>query len=159
MSQTWIDFVEALRQLYPAPSPGTKAPKVPSIEPTNVYFLNQFGYRMGSLDLCKSGPEVRVDYPAVQTALTKLQAAYSEHVAKMWDILNSLILVIQDPDTKKDLVRLNPAVLAGSTKKYIEDVSRNAMKLIAIHYVEVEKIYVDTVKVLVPKQNLTPARG
>ena len=72
----------------------------------------------------------------------------------MWDILNSLIVVIEDPDTKKDLVRLNPAVLQGSTKTYIDNVAKNAMKLIAIHYIEIEKIYTDVVKVLVPTKPL-----
>ena len=150
MSQTWVDFIEALRQIYPVVPAGTKTQLIPSIEPTNVYFLDQLGYRMGTLDLCKAGPTVTVAYPAVQAALVKLNQSYTAHVAKMWDILNSLIVVIVDPDTKKDLVRLNPAVLQGSTKTYIDNVAKNAMKLIAIHYIEIEKIYTDVVKVLTP---------
>ena len=154
MSQTWVDFIEALRQVYPVVPTGTKTQLIPSIEPTNVYFLDQLGYRMGTLDLCKAGPTVTVDYPAVQAALVKINQSYTAHVAKMWDILNSLIVVIEDPDTKKDLVRLNPAVLQGSTKTYIDNVAKNAMKLIAIHYIEIEKIYTDVVKVLVPTKPL-----
>ena len=154
MSQTWVDFIEALRQIYPVVPAGTKTQLIPSIEPTNVYFLDQIGYRMGTLDLCKAGPTVTVDYPAVQAALVKINQTYTAHVAKMWDILNSLIVVIEDPDTKKDLVRLNPAVLQGSTKTYIDNVAKNAMKLIAIHYIEIEKIYTDVVKVLVPTKPL-----
>jgi hypothetical protein len=68
----------------------------------------------------------------------------------MWDILNSLVIVIKDPDTKKDLVRLNPALLTGSTKANIDVIAQTAMKLIAIHYVEIEKIYTDAVKILEP---------
>jgi hypothetical protein len=154
MSQTWVDFIEALRQVYPVVPAGAKTQLIPSIEPTNVYFLDQLGYRMGTLDLCKAGPTVTVDYPAVQAALIKINQSYTAHVAKMWDILNSLIVVIEDPDTKKDLVRLNPAVLQGSTKTYIDDVAKNAMKLIAIHYIEIEKIYTDVVKVLEPTKPL-----
>ena len=154
MSQTWVDFIEALRQVYPAVPAGAKTQLIPSIEPRDKYFLSQLGYRMGTLDLCKSGPTVTVDYPVVQEALRKINVAYTTHVAKMWDILNALVIVIQDPDTKKDLVRLNPTLLQGSTKKNIDAVANNAMKLIAIHYVEIEKIYTDAVKALQPTQPL-----
>ena len=154
MSQTWVDFIEALRQVYPSVPAGAKTQLIPSIEPRDKYFLSQLGYRMGTLDLCKTGPTVTVDYPVVQEALSKINASYTAHVAKMWDILNALVIVIQDPDTKKDLVRLNPSLLQGSTKKNIDSIANNAMKLIAIHYVEIEKIYTDTVKTLQPIQPL-----
>ena len=151
MNQTWIDFVEALRQIFPVSPPGTKTQKIPSIEPTNAYFLNQIGFKMANkLDICASGPTVTVQYPAVQDALIKINQSYTAHIAKMWDILNSLVVVIEDPDTKKDLVRLNPALLTGSTKENIEVISKNAMKLIAIHYIEIEKIYTDAVKTVEP---------
>jgi hypothetical protein len=154
MSQTWVDFIEALRQVYPSVPAGAKTQLIPSIEPRDKYFLSQLGYRMGTLDLCKTGPTVTVDYPIVQEALRKINLAYVTHVAKMWDILNALVIVIQDPDTKKDLVRLNPTLLQGSTKKNIDAIATNAMKLIAIHYVEIEKIYTDAVKALQPIQPL-----
>ena len=151
MNQTWIDFVEALRQVFPVQPPGTKTQKIPSIEPTNAYFLNQIGFKMTTkLDICASGPTVTVQYPAVQDALIKINQSYTAHIAKMWDILNSLVVVIEDPDTKKDLVRLNPALLTGSTKANIEAISKNAMKLIAIHYIEIEKIYTDAVRAVEP---------
>jgi hypothetical protein len=154
MSQTWVDFIEALRQVYPSVPAGAKTQLIPSIEPRDKYFLSQLGYRMGTLDLCKTGPTVTVDYPIVQEALRKINLAYVTHVAKMWDILNALVIVLQDPDTKKDLVRLNPTLLQGSTKKNIDAIATNAMKLIAIHYVEIEKIYTDAVKTLQPTQPL-----
>jgi hypothetical protein len=150
INQTWIDFVEALRQIYPAVPAGTTTQKIPAITPANEYHLAKFGFHMGALDLCKSGPAVTVQYPAVQDALIKINTCYTAHVAKMWDILNSLVIVIKDPDTKKDLVRLNPALLTGSTKANIDVIAQTAMKLIAIHYVEIEKIYTDAVKILEP---------
>jgi len=150
INQTWIDFVEALRQIYPAVPAGTTTQKIPAIAPVNEYHLGKIGFQMGALDLCKFGPAVTVQYPAVQDALIKINTCYTAHVAKIWDILNSLVIVIEDPDTKKDLVRLNPALLTGSTKANVDAIAQNAMKLIAIHYVEIEKIYTDAVKILEP---------
>ena len=64
------------------------------------------------------------------------------HVRKMWDILNSLILVIVDPETQQEVVRLHPSVVAGaSSERYVNERAAAARMAIKEFYIAVEKAY------------------
>jgi len=71
-------------------------------------------------------------------------------VKRVWEILNALVIVIQDPDTKADVVRLHPAVLRGSSFAYVTEQAAKARDMLATYYVAVEKSYLETVSVLKP---------
>ena len=60
----------------------------------------------------------------------------------MWEILNSLILVIVDPESQQEVVRLHPSVVAGnSSEAYVNERAAKAREAIANYYFEVEKTY------------------
>jgi hypothetical protein len=83
--------------------------------------------------------------------LDKIQAAYTAHVAAVWGILNSLIVVIADPAKRTEVVRLHPDVFGGtvkSSKVYVDEKATQARKLIADFYLNIERIYVETIKAL-----------
>jgi hypothetical protein len=62
----------------------------------------------------------------------------------MWDILNSLILVIIDPETQREVVRLHPSVVAGaSSERYVNERASAARSAIADYYIAVEKAYLN----------------
>jgi hypothetical protein len=107
-------------------------------------------------DLCgpptarKQNP--RVAFQKVQNTLLSIQGEYARHVAGIWQILNDLILVVVDPDTKEEVVRLHPKVsdsLSGkSSLAYVSDRASMARKLISAHYLTIENVYYTTVREL-----------
>jgi hypothetical protein len=91
-----------------------------------------------------SSPRVRPKQ--VKDALLEIQGVYERHVANMWGILNALIVILKDPETKTEFVRLHPGVTAGaSSKAYIDEVANKARDLIATFYVEIESKYVTAI--------------
>lgn len=99
---------------------------------------------------CKTSPTPRVQYREVQEAIHHLHHLYNTHVENVWRLLNSLILVIQDPESKKELVRLHPlAVSQGEASiDYVKKKGQEARKMLAEFYVEVEKTYLHAIKEL-----------
>jgi len=139
----WRDFVSSLESLYPRA--GVKLTRtVPG-----ALFLDQL--RITDVDkirVCAEGRSMAVPFTQIQPALAELQTVYTAHVAAVWDILNSLIVVIADPSKKTEVVRLHPDVFGGtvtSSKKYVEEKAAQARKLIKDFYLKVETIYVDTI--------------
>jgi hypothetical protein len=142
----WRKFIDDLDRLYS--SAGLKLTRtVPG-----AYFLDQMRVTdTDKLRVCAEGRAGSVPFAPIQAALEKIQAAYTAHVAAMWGILNSLIVVIADPAKKTEVVRLHPDVFGGnvkSSKKYVEEKAAQARKLIADFYLDVERIYVETIKSL-----------
>jgi hypothetical protein len=90
----------------------------------------------------------------VQDGLLELQGLHERHVATMWKILNDLIYVIVDPETKTEVVRLNPAIVSltsnKSSKQYVDDKATEARDALLDFYSKVEETYVRTARKLVP---------
>jgi hypothetical protein len=109
--------------------------------------------KANELELCKPSTNPSVRFKEVQSALSELQALYDGHVKKTWNLLNSLIYVIEDPDTKVEVVRLHPNVISAksgvSSEKYVKEKAKEARRLISEFYISVERIYSKAVKSLV----------
>jgi hypothetical protein len=106
---------------------------------------------INKLELCKSAVSPRVKFKEVQDGLLTIQGLYERHVKAMWNILNSLVFMVEDPDTKTEYVRLHPKVLeAATSEQYVNDRAKEARTLIAQFYYDVEKAYLTAAKTLVP---------
>jgi hypothetical protein len=116
-------------------------------------------FKMSSLGLdnCKIDPITR-DYPKeinvkqqqVAHCTQEIEAEYSRHTKIIWSILERLVEVIEDPETKTDLVRLVPAATRTGTKAYIEAIAVEARQAIVEHYINIERIYYKAAKNLTP---------
>ena len=92
------------------------------------------------------GREITVSYQEVQKGLQAINAEYAAHTKEIWGILSNLVEVIEDPETKTEMVRLvpNATKTTQTTKEYIEDLADKARKQIGGHYVRLEGIYYAT---------------
>jgi hypothetical protein len=95
------------------------------------------------------GREINVKFEEVQKGLQAINAEYKAHTKAIWTILGELVEVIEDPETKTELVRLVPNATKTNTKKYIDDLAVKARTQIGGHYVRLEGIYYEVVKSLV----------
>jgi hypothetical protein len=144
----WTDFLEKLGGIY-------SSTERPTLErPNGAKFLDQMRFtKANELELCKPSTNPSVRFKEVQGALSELQALYDSHVKKTWNLLNSLIYLIEDPDTKVEVVRLHPNVISAksgmSSEKYVKEKAKEARRLIADFYIGVERIYSRAVKSLV----------
>jgi uncharacterized protein (DUF2141 family) len=139
----WSTFLNGLRHLYT----GTGVPK---IVPDGTSSLEQMRFtNIAGIDVCK-GAGVAVKPREVQNCVLRLQGLYEAHVKEMWKILNSLVVVLRDPETNSEVVRLHPAVLAGSSQKYVGDAAKTARERIAKYYYDVEEVYLTGIRSLVP---------
>ena len=133
----WTNFIADLGALY-------NGSGVPQLERTGASsFLDQMKFKdVNKLAVCKSGPAPRVKFKEVQDGLLEIQGLYDRHVQDIWALLNDLIIVVEDPDTKQDFVRLNSQVLdAANTESYVATKAAVARKLIADFYLAVERAY------------------
>ncbi len=149
LSKEWADFVTELRKLYD----GDKVPGIsvlsagrdgenPSLEELRFVEINK-------VPGCTApGVSPRARFQEIQNGVLRLQGLYEEHSKEVWKILNSLIFVIEDPDSKAELVRLNPQIFASgvTTSAFIEKKAEEARTLLAEFYLEVEKVYTDTIR-------------
>jgi hypothetical protein len=142
----WREFINELERLY-----ASAGMKLTRATPTS-YFLDQLRVTdVDKLKVCAEGRAGSVPFTPIQGALDKIQAAYTAHVAAVWGILNSLIVVIADPAKRTEVVRLHPDVFGGtvkSSKVYVDEKATQARKLIADFYLNIERIYVETIKAL-----------
>lgn len=143
----WRKFVDDLERLYATSGGMTLVRSTPT-----SYFLDQLRVTgVDKLRVCAEGRAGSVAFLPVQEALSEIQEIYTAHVKAMWDILNSLIVVIVDPAKKTEVVRLHPAVFGTtvkSSKAYVEEKAAAARKLISEFYLRVETIYVNTINKL-----------
>jgi hypothetical protein len=139
----WRDFVGKLETLY-----ASTGAKLTRSSPTS-FFLDQLRVTdVDKIPVCKEGRAGAVAYKPIQEALAEIQTVYTAHVAAMWGILNSLIVVIVDPAKKTEVVRLHPSVFGSSVKSskaYVEEKATAARRLIADFYYKIEQIYVSTI--------------
>ena len=94
------------------------------------------------------GREINVRYQAVQQGLQAINAEYTAHTKAIWGILSNLVEVIEDPETKAEMVRLVPNATKTTTKDYIEQLAIQARTQIGGHYIRLEGIYYETVQAL-----------
>lgn len=156
LSSEWATFLAGLRELYktegetglpslssPTPAPATGTGTGPqALE--DLRFLN-----VAKAKGCdKPGLSPRVRFQEIQNGVLRLQGLYEEHAKEVWKILNSLVYLIEDPDSKAELVRLNPKIFSGggSTRSYVEEKAKEARELLINYYLEIEKTYTETIK-------------
>lgn len=143
----WSEFLRGLAKVYNGSDGKLPTLKIPETAQTPLRNLRYTGVE--NIEICKTtGDNPRVGFQPIQAFLGTLQGLYGEHIKQVWAILNELILVIEDPDTKQSIVRLHPAVVRTGTQKYVNDIAVRARRQIIKHYLEVEKAYADTVVAL-----------
>ncbi len=143
----WNEFLRGLAKIYDGRGgklPTLKLPERPAIMIENLNYTGT-----PDIELCKTTAQnPRVGFQPIQAFLETLQTLYGEHIKQVWAILNELILVIEDPDTRQNIVRLHPAVVKTGTQKYVNDLAIKARRQIIKHYLDVEKAYTDTIVAL-----------
>jgi hypothetical protein len=82
-----------------------------------------------------------VGFRDIQNTLVKLQGLYDGHIVHMWRLINSLIFTIVDPVKKTEMVRLHK-----NSQKHVEAIADEARDRIADFYIQVERVYSETVK-------------
>ncbi len=138
----WTDFLTGIQSTYR--SIGLTMDLPPKGTPA---YLDQMRIKgLDTLPLCKSGGLAR--YKEIQDGILRLQGLYDAHVKTIWGILNRLVIVIVDPETKTDLVKLHPKVLTpgNSSQAYVESLAEEARDAISKFYVDVERTYVGTIQ-------------
>jgi hypothetical protein len=90
----------------------------------------------------------RVRFLAIQDGLLTLQGRYERHVRQVWELLNSLIVVIVDPETREQTVRLHPKVYGTGSNTYVEAQAAAARSLLKEFYLGVEDDYLKAVAAL-----------
>ncbi len=141
----WTDFLDELGKIY------SSAPKLERAVGAN--FLDQMRFsKVNELSLCKTSQNPRVRFKEVQDGILALQGIHERHVAKMWSILNDLIFVIEDPDTRTEMVRLHPNVVSSTSKlsseSYVKNKAKEAREAIAHFYLDVERTYMKSIQEL-----------
>jgi hypothetical protein len=150
--EEWTGFISDLRGIY---NGSDNAPKLEiSTGVESLYQLKFTG--TNAFPACKLKRQgettVSVKFQEVQTILAQLQEEYNRHTSAIWDILNSLIFVVEDPDTKTPIASLHPNVFQNdSTQAYVSDKAKEARKAIRAFYTNVERIYVDGCRSLKPE--------
>jgi hypothetical protein len=137
----WRDFIERLETLP------VKIRRTPQ-----SYFLNQMQFAdKEKLPICGNPARSEVRFQAVQNGVSALQKLYADHVVKCWEILNELVIVVADPATKAEVVRLHPGVTSSTDSlDYVSKKAEAARKLLRDFYVAVEKTYQDSIMELQP---------
>lgn len=134
----WRSFISDLASLY---SGGSDRPKLTRL--SESAFLDQLKISdVEKMTICEAPERQRVSRPdLIRASIDRIQALYKEHVKAMWSILNSLIVVIVDPEKKTEVVRLHPNVVSGPSRRYVEDIATKTRELLAKFYIAVEREY------------------
>ncbi len=142
---TWLAFLRDLRSLY-NDTPGR--PKITGAADSQI-LRGQTFTNMDELPICASTRSPRVRFIKIQDGLLALQGRYERHVRRVWELLNSLIVVIVDPETREQTVRLHPSVYSSGSREYVERQAATARALLSEFYLGVEHDYLNTVGSLV----------
>ncbi len=142
----WTKFVTEIAEIYEGI--GLKLDK--GSAPTPL-LENMRVTGVSTLAACKDGG--RTGFRTIQDGLLRIQGLYEEHVERMWGILNSLIVVIEDPVREAKVVRLHPKATTGTdtSRKYIDGLANEARDSLLEFYVAVERTYVEILKKAFPK--------
>ncbi len=138
----WREFIDELR--------GSVYKTGPVLSNTGYRLTDLKFQNINGLTFCKEGGNPHIEIKEVEAGIQELQGIYAVHVKKMWEILNSLITVIVDPDTKSEVVRLHPNVFKGlgTTDEYVAQKAADARKALKDFYLQVEKSYLKTIGTL-----------
>lgn len=148
----WLKFTENLTtRIY------TSAPKL-----EGAGFLDQMRFSGAEkVAGCATGvAPIITNIDALQIGLEQIRNRYNRHVRDVWAILNTLIVVIQDPDAKGlEVVRLHPAVIQqGSSTKYVAAKAAAARKMLLSFYTDIEDLYMQTIRAVLPSAIAGPTR-
>lgn len=145
MFDDWGKFLNDMLMLYNDAAVG---PRLTS----NTGFLGTIKFDgAATIEICKDSSKQRIArLDLIQAGLMELHNLYDAHVRKMWDILNSLIVVVQSPDTGAELVRLHPNVFKSGSASYdyINSRADIARAEIAKFYLAIETSYLKTIKAM-----------
>jgi len=144
LSAEWLEFVSGLRAVY------SGAEGLPKLTPAAA---TQSLEDLRFLDVAKArgcgtpGRSPRARFQEIQNGVLRLQGLYEEHAKAVWKLLNSLVFVLEDPDRKSEIVRLNPQIFSSgmSTSAFIEGKAVEARNLLKDFYLTVEKTYTETI--------------
>ena len=139
----WLTFLQKLGSVYQT---GGVTPQIAI--PTSNMFLESLSFK-GTVKVegkdCKTlTSKLIVGYKEVKDGLLALHGAYLRHCNAIFTLISQLVITIQDGPNQ--YVRLNPAVVKGDSKAYVNRIRDQARQLIADFYVEVEQLYVGTIK-------------
>jgi hypothetical protein len=145
MFNDWGKFLNDMLNLYNDAALGPRLT-------TNTGFLGTIKFEgAATIELCKDPSKQRIErIDLIQAGLVELHNIYDGHVRKMWEILNSLIVVVQSPDTGAELVRLHPSVFKSgkASGEYIKEKADIARIEIAKFYLMIEASYLKTIKAI-----------
>ena len=130
LNSEWTSFLDGLKNIY--------EDKFNRQSP----FLDQARFSgMDKLPVCTTGGVA--NQAKVFAGINELQTLYKSHVTKIWSLINSLIVVIQHPETKKDIIRFHPNVLRSgkSSRKNVGQVAKDTMVALREHYLAIETTY------------------
>jgi hypothetical protein len=146
----WTRFLSELRDLYRGEEAGLPSLSAPAGSSPSAQMLEDIRFvNVAKARGCdKPGRSPRARFQEIQNGVLRLQGLYEEHAKEVWKILNSLIYLIEDPDSKAELVRLNPKVFAGgdSTRSFIDEKAGEARKLLIEYYLAIERTYTETIQ-------------
>jgi hypothetical protein len=144
----WTRFLSELRELYRGEEAGLPSLSASASTPAQMLEDIRFVNVAKARGCDKSGRSPRARFQEIQNGVLRLQGLYEEHAKEVWKILNSMIYLIEDPDSKTELVRLNPKVFAGgdSTRSFIDEKAEEARKLLIEYYLAIERTYTETIQ-------------
>ena len=147
--EIWKKFITNLSNIYNTSPKLNRGPTDSFTMLEELKFTRITELKFGNGGTCAT-PRVRLF--DVQNGLTKIHEIYEEHVKKVWDILNSLIVIIQDPETNAEAVRIHPNVLTSSSGSadFIKEQSDKTCTILKDFYLAVEETYMNTIKSLQP---------
>jgi hypothetical protein len=133
----WKEFLNGLAEIYTTGLRGytVGSPETPRLE--------TISFNVQGLPVCTTSQSPFVKFGKVQDALVAIHAEYEDHVKKIWQIINELVVVFTDPDTRESMVRINPKATKMNSSIYINAVAHKAIKQISAHYLNIERIYFD----------------
>ena len=149
----------------PVPTvPETAVPAVPSVPGSGTVsfgFLDAMRFDSASYEVlkkkyCMNGPLLS-EPKYLADIIQQLNAEFAQHITAVLKIIDSLIIVIKDPDTNTYVSRLSPEITSRkrSTKTFIAEQRKNAISLISNHYIRVEQLYLEGMKTTI--ENTTPS--
>ena len=139
------DFLNPLKEVYSAG--GEFVPPLNDTGKTGM--LSDLSFTQSpKIPLCVQSLDRDVATPILQHGVNAIYSLYEAHVLAVTTILNNLIVVLKDPDTNTETVRLHTKVTQGTndaSTAYVTEQAAAARKAIAAFYVNIEREYVNAV--------------
>lgn len=135
----WTQFLSDLSGVYSGPVTIRGAGSTSRLE--------NLSFKVSGLPVCTTKSPF-VKFEAVQNALNEIYTEYNNHVIKIWNIINKLVVVFTDPETRENIIRLNPNVTNVESMMYINGVAKMAIEQLTQHYLNIERIYYGAAQLL-----------